>query len=220
MPTSKAAPRNALDHPALTESVRALARRGEVRSYRKGTLLIQEGDVGDTIYVILSGRLRTFGSVPGGDREITYGNYGAGEYVGEMGLDGGPRSASVIVVETSICAVINRPTLETYLAENPAFAFDLIAKLIRRARAATFSAKQLALNDVYGRLRLMLESVAEPQADGTRCVREWLTHRDLASRLGCSREMVSRVLKDLESGGHISVAADHRISWRQLPARW
>jgi len=220
MPTSKAAPRDALDHPALSESVRALARRGEVRNYRKGTLLMQEGDVGDTIYIILGGRLRVFGSDAGNDREITHGSYGPGEYVGEMSLDGGPRSASVIAVEASTCAVITRPTLEQYLTEQPAFAFELMAKLIRRARAATLSAKQLALNDVYGRLKLLLESIAEPQADGARLIGERLTHLDAARRLGCTREMVSRVMKELETGGYVETSHAGLRLLKPLPARW
>ncbi len=220
MPTSKAAPRDALDHPALSESVRGLARRGEVRGYRKGTLLIQEGDVGDTIYVILGGRLRTFGSSPSGEREITYGHYGPGEYVGEMGLDGLPRSASVIALEASICAAVSRATLEGYIADNPGFAFELLAKVIRRARDATLSAKRMALNDVYGRLKLLLEGMAVLQPDGSRLIAERLTHLALSHHIGCTREMVSRVMKELEVGGYVTAEGGAVRLKRALPVRW
>ncbi len=204
---------------ALSEPLRALARRGELRRYRKNTLLIEEGDHGDTLYLILSGRLRSFASGDKG-REITYGIYGPGEYLGEMSLDGGPRSANVITLEASSCAVITRTTLERHIAEHPAFAFELIAKVIRRARAATLSAKQLALNDVYGRLVLLLNSLAAVQADGTRVVGEKLTQQEMANRLGCSREMVSRLMKDLAAGGYVRLA-EHRVCLlRSLPARW
>ncbi len=150
----------------MSESLLALAERGEIRRYRKGTLLIQEGDQGDTLFIILSGRLRAF-SAGDNDREITYGAYGAGEYIGEMSLDGGPRSASVITLEASVCAVVARRTLERYIAEHPGFAFELLSKVIRRARVATLNARQLALNDVYGRLKLLLGALAMPQPDGT-----------------------------------------------------
>lgn len=222
MPTSKAAPADALDHPAISDTVRALARRGELRTYRKGTLLIQEGDVGDTIYVIVSGRLRTFGSNPDSGREITYGTYGPGEYLGEMGLDGLPRSASVVALEQTVCAVITRPTLEAHLKDNPGFAFELIAKVIRRARAATMSAKQMALNDVYGRLKFLLEtSAGAPDADGRRVLAERITHQAMADQVGCTREMVSRVLKDLEIGGYVTKGGDGRLVLsRALPLRW
>jgi CRP/FNR family transcriptional regulator, cyclic AMP receptor protein len=204
---------------ALSEPLRVLARRGEIRRYRKNTLLIEEGDHGDTLYLILAGRLRSYASGDKG-REITYGVYGPGEYLGEMSLDGGPRSANVITLEASTCAVITRTTLQLHIAEHPEFAFDLIGKLIRRARAATLSAKQLALNDVYGRLVLLLDGLAVVQPDGSRLIKERLTHQELANRLGCSREMVSRLMKDLEQGGYLQTQPRQWHLLRALPARW
>ena len=193
--------------------------RGDLRRYRKGTLLIQEGEQGDTIFIVLAGRLRVF-SIGDRDREITYGVYGAGDYLGEMSLDGGARSASVITLEPSQCAVVTRRSLEQHIAAEPAFAFDLLAKVIRRARSATLTAKQLALNDVYGRLVLLLESLAVAQADGSRCIEQKPTHQDMASRLGCSREMVSRLMKDLERGRYIQVEKRSIAIPGRLPPKW
>jgi len=201
------------------DTLRELVARGDIRRYRKNTLLIQEGDQGETLFVILSGRLRAY-SVGERNREITYGVYGRGEYLGEMSLDGGPRSASVITLEASVCAVITRKTLEAFIAERPAFAFELLAKVIRRARAATHSARQLALNDVYGRLKALLEDEAREQPDGQRRIDERLTHQEMSHRLGCSREMVSRLMKDLENGGYIAIADGHITLQRVLPAHW
>jgi CRP/FNR family cyclic AMP-dependent transcriptional regulator len=209
-----------LQHPALSDSLRELARRGVLRRYAKGTLLIQEDDIGDTIYIVAAGRLRAFSVNPANGREITYGTYGPGEYVGEMGFDGGPRAASVVTLEPTTCALVTRRTLEAFIAEHPAFAFELLAKLIRRARAATLTAKQLALNDVYGRLKLLVESMAEARSDGTRHIAERLTHQEIAHRIGCTREMVSRVMKDLQTGGCILPAAKGWVIARPLPARW
>lgn len=204
----------------MSDALRALAARGEVRRYRRGTLLIQEGDVGETLFIILSGRLRAF-SVGEKDREITYGVYGPGEYIGEMSLDGGPRSASVITVEASTCVVVTRRTLEAYVAERPEFAFELLAKVIRRARAATLSARQMALNDVYGRLKQLLESLAVLLPDGRRVLRERLTHQEMANRLGCSREMVSRLVKDLQRGGFVLPLPEGGLHIaRNLPGKW
>jgi len=204
---------------ALPDNLRALARRGEIKRFRKGTLIVHEGEPGHSLFVIVSGRLRCF-SAGDRDREITYGVYGPGEYLGEMSLDGGPRSASIETLETSECAVVTRIALEQHIADHPEFAFDLIAKLIRRARAATLTAKQLALNDVYGRLVALLNSLGSDGPDGLRRIDEHLTHRDMANRLGCSREMVSRLMKDLESGGYLSVEGKSMTLLRPLPARW
>ncbi len=203
----------------MSDALAALVDRGETRRYRKGTLLIQEGDNGDTLFIILTGRLRAF-STGDSNREITYGVYGPGEYIGEMSLDGGPRSASVITLEASSCAVVSQRTLERFVAERPEFAFELLAKVIRRARAATVSARQLALNDVYGRLKLLLMSLAVAGTDGQLRVTERLTHLEMAHRLGCSREMVSRLLKDLERGGYTTVQNSRYVLNKALPQRW
>ena len=203
-----------------THHIEALAAQGVHRRYRRGALLIQEGDTGDTLYIVLQGRLRAFVAGAGG-RELTLGLYGPLEYVGEMSLDGGPRSANVEAVENSTCSVVTRATLLDYIAAHPAFALELMARLIRRARLATDSARSVALIDVYGRLVKLLEDWArEPDASGARPLREKLTHQQMAQHLACSREMVSRLLKDLETGGFIAVR--ERWIWllKPLPARW
>ena len=203
---------------ALTASLRALAERGVPKAFRKGQRLIDEGDTGDTLFIITKGRLRTFGSNDNG-REITYGTYGPGEYIGEMSLDGGLRSANVEAVEATECIQVTRQTLLLHIAEHPEFALELITKVIRQARAATASTKRLALHDAYGRLALLLNSLAVPQPDGTRLIAERLTHQEIANRLGCSREMVSRLMKDLE-GVYLIVENGQRRLVRSLPSRW
>jgi CRP/FNR family cyclic AMP-dependent transcriptional regulator len=204
---------------ALPDALRRLAARGVLKRYPRGTMLIHEGDISDTLFVLVSGRVKVYSSDSRG-REIVHGVYGAGEYLGEMSLDGGPRSASVITIDTVRCAVVTRLSLQAHIAESPDFAFDLLAKVIRRARAATLSTKQLALNDVYGRLAALLESLAEPQADGTATIWERLTHQEMASRLGCSREMVSRLMKDLVDGGYVETRPDRMVRLKPFPARW
>jgi CRP/FNR family cyclic AMP-dependent transcriptional regulator len=200
-------------------AVRGLALRGNLRHYRKGTILIEEGDRGETLYIILAGRLRAYSAAANG-REITYGVYGPGEYLGEMSLDGGVRSASVATMEATTCAVVGRETLRQYIQEHPDFAFELLSKVIRRARAATLSAKTLALNDVYGRLKLLLESLPRTRKGVLDVIDERMTHQDLANRLGCSREMISRVMKDLENGGYVEPCEGRVALRRTLPARW
>lgn len=203
----------------LGDTLSRLVARGEVKRYRKGTILIEEGDLGDTLYIILSGRLRAYSAAANG-REITYGVYGPGEYLGEMSLDGGVRSASVQTLENSVCAIVKRETLQGFISEHPEFAFELLTKVIRRARMATLSAKNIALNDVYGRLKLLFDTLSLPQADGTRMIGERLTHQELANRLGCSREMVSRILRDLENGGYLRQAREGIVLQTKLPSRW
>ncbi len=166
------------------------------------------------------GKLRAF-LADGHGKELTLGVYGPLEYVGEMSLDGGPRSANVEALEPSTCAVITRQVLLEYIAAHPEFALEMMARLIRRARMATESARSVALIDVYGRLvRLLNQMALEPDAQGARRLNERVTHQQLAQHLACSREMVSRLLKDLETGGYIAVRERHLYLLKALPARW
>jgi CRP/FNR family cyclic AMP-dependent transcriptional regulator len=223
MPSRRPPPPTETEDPLLaapmSASLRALARRGVQRPLRKGAQLIHEGDVGDTIYIVLHGRLRAY-TTGSDERELTYGLYGAGEFVGEMGLDGGARSAHVEAVEPTLCAMVTRATLEVHLQEDPAFAFELLAKVIRRARFATLNMKQIALNDVYGRLKALLDTLAEAQPDGTRLIDPAPSHLEISQLLGCGREMVSKVLKELEKGGYVEVGRRRLRLLRPLAAKW
>lgn len=204
---------------AMSPNLLALARRGALRRFAANSVLIQEGDQGDTLFVILGGQLEVYGEDPLTGRRIIYGIYGKGEYVGEMSLDGGARSAHVRSTTDTLCSVVTRSTLMQHIQEDPAFAMELLAKIIWRARHATLSAKQLALNDVYGRLRaFLLQHPAE--ADGRIEVRPAPTQVDIASRLGCTREMVSRLMRDLRRGGYVEVASDAWTVLRPLPPKW
>src|SRR3990167_5877666 len=107
--------------------IEALAAQGVQRRYRRGALLIQEGDTGDTLYIVLQGRLRAFLADDSG-KELTLGTYGPLEYVGEMSLDGGPRSANVEAMEASTCSVVSRATLLDYIAVHPEFALELMSR--------------------------------------------------------------------------------------------
>lgn len=209
----------ALDGVPMSQALRALAERGTAKRVAKGQRLIEEDDLGSTIYIIISGRLRAFSSSPGGEHEVTYGEYLPGEYLGEMSLDGGTRSANVEAVVPSWVLTITLPTLHSHIAERPEFAFELLSKVIRRARAATLSLRAVALNDVYGRVVWLLNGRAELQPDGSR-VAGPLTHLEMARLLGCTKSMISKVLKELESGGYVA-CADHCIQLRRtLPSRF
>lgn len=200
-------------------SLRALAAHGDVVRYRKSTIVIQEGDTGDTLFIVLGGRVKVFCTDPS-DKEITFGDFGPGEYFGEMALDGGTRSASVITLQPTACARITRSTLLAFIARRPEFAFELLSKVIRRLRLATRDARNLAFIDVYGRLTRCLHELAAVQPDGSSRITERITHQEIASRVGCSREMVSRIMKDLESGGYVRINERRIVLVAKFPQRW
>jgi len=205
---------------AITDPlVRELAQRGQLRSLARNTVFIHEGDHGDSLFVILSGRVKVF-VADGEGREMVLDIHGPGDYVGEMALDGRPRAASVMAMEPTVCSVLTREALRAAIAANPDVAMNLIGTLIERARIATENVRNLALMDVYGRVARLLLSLAVEQPGGRMVVPERLTQQDIADRVGASRDMVSRIFKDLTTGGYVTVADRQITINRRPPARW
>jgi CRP/FNR family cyclic AMP-dependent transcriptional regulator len=198
--------------------VRELATLGRVRSYPRNTVFITEGDSSDALFVILSGKVKAFVSDSEG-HELILNTQGAGEYVGEMALDGKPRSASVVTLEPSTFSVVQREPLREAIRRNPDFALDMISKVIERAREATDNVKNLALLDVYGRVaRLLLNMAVE--TDGKLRIPDKITQQEIAERVGASRDMVSRIFRDLTVGGYITVENRYITINKKPPARW
>jgi len=202
-----------------TVSLNLLAQAGVQRSYRKGTILINQGDDGGSLFIIKKGAVQAYVEGPSG-RVLTISTYREGEYVGEMALDGGRRSASVITIESTDCSLVSIQALKAHIRVDPDFAIDLITRLIQRARIATESAKGLALLDVYGRVRNLLQQAARPQDDGSRLIDTRMTHQAIADQVGASREMISKILKELSVGGYIQVERHQMKILKPLPAGW
>ncbi len=152
-------------------------------------------------------------------REFIIDFHGPGEYVGEMSLDGAVRSASVITVEPTTCAVVNRAYFREFILAHPDFALHLIERLIHRVRVTTGNLKSLALSDVYGRVVRLLNALAQP-VDGKHVVPEKLTQQDIADRVGASRDMIGKLIKDLTVGGYLSVDERTITIHKKLPLGW
>ncbi len=204
----------------LSPAIQALVQEGTQRSYRKGAIIVSEGDAGDTLFILLEGSVRTYGT-DADSREVTYGTIPAPNYFGEMSLDGGARSASVEALEPCVCAVVTAHRVREHLARCPDLAFELITKIIARVRSATTTVRNLALLDAYGRLAATLDQLADSaDTHGARSLPDRTTHADLAQRIGTSREMVSKLLRDLEKGGYVKVDKRSMALLKKLPAKW
>jgi CRP/FNR family cyclic AMP-dependent transcriptional regulator len=200
------------------EQLAEISRHGVPREFRARTVLVTEGEKTNALYIILEGRVRAYVSDANG-REAVLSVMGPGEYFGELAYDRGPRSASVITLDPCRVLVVPHADFASFVEGNPAFANHFIHKLIRHIRTLTQNVRSLALMDAYGRVaRLLLESSVKK--DGEQFVPERLTQADIASRVGCSREMVSRIFKDLVQGHYISVEAERIVINRQPPAHW
>ncbi|VAW82044.1 cAMP-binding proteins - catabolite gene activator and regulatory subunit of cAMP-dependent protein kinases [hydrothermal vent metagenome] len=202
-----------------TQQLAEIERHAVFRTHPKNTIVLSEGDTSASLYVILSGRVKIYLDDENG-KEVTINHQSAGEYFGELSLiDDSERSASVVTVEKSAFAIISKSAFRRVLTENPDIAIHLLEDLAQRVRNLTGNVKTLALSDVYGRLSKLLLSLAV-ERDGVLVVAEHLTQQDIANRIGSSREMVSRILKELVSGGYIAVDHKHTSILKHLPQHY
>ena len=168
---------------------------------------------------MLSGRVKAYAGSDNG-REVVLNEVGPGEYLGELSLDGERRSASVKTLEPTTCCVVQGADLREFLTEHPDFALHLTRKLIGMVRRLTGQVKSLALQDVYGRVVRVLMELSEPNGE-VRLVRTKLTQQDIADRVGSSREMVNRIMKELTVGGYVEVRGERQLAiLKKLPAAW
>ena len=189
------------------------------RQYPRNAVVINEGDHSDSLYIIRSGSVKVFlGNDEG--KEVILNVQRAGEYFGELALiDSGPRSASVITQEKTVLSLISKADFDEFLRQHPAATVKIIRVLVKRLRALTDSVRSLALMDVYGRVARLLLKLSQPEGD-VRVIRDALTQQDIADRVGASREMVSRILKDLREGGYIEIHDRHITLRERLPHGW
>jgi CRP/FNR family cyclic AMP-dependent transcriptional regulator len=198
--------------------LRALAARTVTRSYARQAIIVNEGDESDSLYLILSGRVKVYLADEHG-KELILAIKGPGQYFGEMVLDDQPRSASVITLEPAQFAVLSRADFRAFLLRHPEVALLLIQNLIRVARGLNQNVRSLAMLDVYGRVARILLELAVEQG-GKLVIPEKLTQKDIAARVGASREMINRILRDLTTGGYVSMEAGRITINKAPPARW
>ena len=207
--------------PRLSVDLQVLADMGQQRSFRKDAIIVNEGEIGDALYILIQGRVRVFSADTSG-KEVTLGTILAGDFFGEMSLDGGERSATVEALEPCLCAVVPNAHVLAFIRNNSEFAISLLQTTIIRARAATQAARDMALLDVYGRLSQTLNHLGKVTAEDNtpKTIDPLITHGELAAHVGASREMVSKLMKDLERGGYLQVNTRQITLLKKLPAKW
>ena len=177
------------------------------KSFARGSLILAAGDATDSLYILISGRIKVFMSDLDG-REVILSILGPGEFFGEMGLiDNSPRSANVVALDPCELICISKRDFKRCLAENFEMAMTVMRGLVKRLRDADNQIGSLALMDVYGRVARLLLEMSE-LIDGQKVVTKKLAKQDIARMIGASREMVSRVMKHLQAGGYIEVRGD------------
>lgn len=198
-----------LDDQEITE----LEAIGQERSVAKNSIVINEGDDTDSLYIVLKGRANALRSDESG-RQFIVNRFGPYDYFGEMSFfDRNSRCATVITREICTLMVLPRKAFFEFAARHPGIYKNLIKALLEKLRRATQQIEELAFLDVYGRLARFL--VENQNADGV--IDEKLTQQEFADLVGSSRETVNRIFNELVGGGFIEKEKGRIIVRRKLP---
>lgn len=202
------------------QQLEALLHGSRSRAYAKGSVVVNEGDPSHALYIVKSGSLKAYLNDEDG-KEIILSTLGSGEYFGELGLmDDAPRSASVAALENSDLLQVPKEAFQQLLEQYPDALHIVTRNLVGQIRRLSDNVRTLALLDVFGRVVRLLTSLGIEDGDGRLVISPKLTQQEIASRVGSSREMVSRIFKDLVIGGYLTLSSDSITVNKKLPAKW
>ena len=198
--------------PAQGESVAAAVVK---RRYKRGESIVEQGKQSNALSIILTGRARVIATDARG-REVILATMRPGDYIGEMSLiDNEPHSATVLAEIQTDVLMLGRAEFARCLPENGSMAYAVMNGLVQRLRHADRKIESLALMDVYGRVARALLEFSVTDTDGNVVIRDKVSRQDLAKMVGASREMVSRVMKDIEERGFIETRSDGSMLVRE-----
>ena len=196
-----------------------LYRSGRIRCYAPGTVVINEGDDGNSLFVVQQGFLKAY-SMDDNGREITLSLLDPGDCFGELALlDRAPRSASVMAVEASRLLQIPGAVFIELMDRYPSCRDAVLRNLVSRVRKLTRDVQSFALVDVFGRIARLFEDLAS-ENNGVRSIDRHLTQQEIANMVGASREMVNRILRDLVVGGYLSLEHERIVLHKKFPQHW
>lgn len=201
------------------QSLELLLKQSRKLKFRKNTILMSEGETGESLFIVKSGSIKIYVSDEQGG-EMTLFVEGPGSYIGEISLlDDAPRTASAVALEDTEVLVISKSLFYECIAHNPDIAFRLIRIVTQRLRKATDDLRNLALKNVYQRLALKLIELSDEQETG-RMLRRKYSQQEFANMIGASREMVGKVLADLDKGGFVETQNGKLHVLKTLPHDW
>ncbi|MCF7984816.1 MAG: Crp/Fnr family transcriptional regulator [Thiohalocapsa sp.] len=198
--------------------LKAIESQTKIKRYRKKTIIIEKGDESSSLYLLLDGRAKVYVADDAG-KEVVLRELGPGDHFGELALlSGSPRTASVMTLTDCELCLLTGAVFRGFLLDHPEAALRLIRELALQVASLTDMVSDMALLSVYGRVAKVLVESAKDE-DG-RSITAPLTHQGIADRVGCSREMVSRIIGDLKTGGYVAMEGKRFVLQRKLPERW
>ena len=202
------------------ETLMELAERCRRMKFNKNSVLMTEGEPGESLYIIETGSAKVFVSDENGDEMVLY-IRDSGSYIGDIALlDDAPRSASVVTLEKTTVLSMSKPDFLALLRSNAELPLAIIRTLTRRLRHETDSVRSLALDNVYRRLASKLEELSCVEDGGAVALPRKFSHHELSTMIGASREMVSKIISELVKGEYIETRNNRIYILKKLPHDW
>lgn len=187
--------------------------------YKKNSIIINQGDNTRSLFILLEGRIKVTALDEDGHQTV-FSFLDKDDYFGELSLlDDAPRSATITALEDTHVLQLAYPQFQEFIDKHPDAVWSLFKALTHRIRDMDDTICTLTSKDIYGRLVARLYKEAKQQDDGS-LITERLTHQDLAEMIGSSREMISRIFKELKKGGYIKIVQKHIHIMKKLPSKW
>lgn len=187
---------------------------------KKNTLIFSKGDENNSMYILKEGSVDIFILTETG-KELILSSLQDGDYFGELSLlDDAPISTNVMATSDCVLIIIHKADFFSIMERNPTILSNVINCLCSKIRGLTEKVEEFALLDVYHRFTLLLMDLSDLNENEERVINRSLTHKNIALRIGSSREMVSRIIKDLENGGYISIDKKMITIKKKLPSAW
>lgn len=187
-----------------------------VRTYARNAIVATEGDRPEHFCLILSGSVQAFWRDAEG-HQLMLGIDGPGDHFPDVSLGGEPTLVSRIALSDMRVAAIPMGEMRRLLKRHPRMAYTLLMDVVARLRRMVQRSRHLTMEDVYGRI-VKLILAASVEVDGRR-VSEPMTHAEIGNRVGATREMVGRVLRELARGGYVKNERGRLVVLRKPPAR-
>jgi CRP/FNR family transcriptional regulator, cyclic AMP receptor protein len=198
----------------------AMMEKAKLRRYRKNTVITPKGAEGSALYIILSGKVRVFSYNDTRSKEFILRIQESGSCFGEIALlTNEPGLVSVSTLEDTVCAILSKDDFFVWLGCYPDVAINLLSTLSLRVIQLTHKVKQMALLNVYERTIKVLKDLAIEE-DGLKVIHNRPSQQFLASMVGASREMISKIIADLTKGGYVEVGDKTLVINKELPAAW
>ena len=202
------------------QQLETLLRGSRFRNYPKGSVIVTEGDSAHALFIVKTGALKAYLSGNDG-KEIILSTLGPNDYFGELALiDEEPRSATVATLKNSELLQVPKEAFQQLVLNDPQAMQAIARSLVARVRSLSENVRTLALVDVFGRIVNLLHKQGTVNERGHLVISPKLTQQDIANRVGSSREMVSRIFKDLVIGHYIVIDQDSITVCKPLPTGW